>query len=97
MDGNADSFYATIRNMENLKEHLKVDRIIRISDKGCFSAKIVAETVKQRFDLIASMKINEQYIKLLEEAMVGGQEFILLDYLSLSQAKKKPSEQDRYY
>jgi signal-transduction protein with cAMP-binding, CBS, and nucleotidyltransferase domain len=50
--------------MENLKEHLKVDRIIRISDKGCFSAKIVAETVKQGFDLIASMKMTEQYIKL---------------------------------
>jgi hypothetical protein len=50
LDGNADSFEATIKNMENLKEHLKVDRIIRISDKGCFSAKIVAETVKQGFD-----------------------------------------------
>jgi transposase len=84
--------------MENLKNHLKVDRIIRISDKGCFSAKIVAETVKQGFDLIASMKLNEQYIKLLEEAMLRGQDFTLLDYLSQNQARKKvPSEQDRYY
>jgi hypothetical protein len=102
--------------MENLKEYLKVDRIIRISDKGCFIAKIVAETVscwfdthsesyvkptkkvKQGFDLIASMKLNEQYLNLLENAFLQGHHFILLDYLSLSQARKKnPSEQDRYY
>jgi hypothetical protein len=50
LDGNADCFNATIKNMENLREYLKVDRIIRISDKGCFSSKIVAETVKQGFD-----------------------------------------------
>jgi len=98
LDGNADCFNATIKNMENLKEHLKVDRIIRISDKGCFSAKIVAETVKQGFDLIASMKLNEQYILLLYDAFLRGQDFTLFDYLSLSQARKKePSEQDRYY
>jgi len=84
--------------MENLKEHLKVDRIIFKGDKGCFSAKIVAETVKQGFDLIASMKINEQYIKLFFDALQKGQEFTLFDYLSISQSRKKnPSEQDRYY
>jgi len=84
--------------MENLKEHLKVDRIIRISDKGCFSAKIVAETVKQGFDLIASMKLNEQYRKLFFASLQKGQEFTLFDYLSISQSRKKnPSEQDRYY
>ncbi len=98
LDGNADSFEATIKNMANLREHLKVDRIIRISDKGCFSAKIVAETVKQGFDLIGSMKLQEQYIKLLEAAFLQGHHFILLDYLSQNQGrKKKPSEQDRYY
>ena len=116
LDGNADSFEATIKNMANLKEHLKVDRIIRINDKGCFSAKIVAETVscwfdrtfgmgvkptkrvKQGFDLIGSMKLQEQYIKLLEDAFLQGQDFILLDYLSQNQARKKePAEQDRYY
>jgi len=98
LDGNADCFNATIKNMENLREHLKVDRIIRISDKGCFSAKIVSETVKQGFDLIASMKLNKQYILLLEEAMQKGHHFTLFDYLSISQARKKePSQQDRYY
>jgi len=98
LDGNADCFNATIKNMENLKEHLKVDRIIRISDKGCFSAKIVAETVKQGFDLIASMKLTEKYILLLEDALQKGHHFTLLDYLSISQARKKePSKQDRYY
>jgi len=75
-----------------------MDRIIRISDKGCFSAKIVAETVKHGFDLIASMKLQEQHIKLLEAALLQGQDFILLDYLSQNQGRKKePSEQDRYY
>ena len=98
LDGNADPFEATLKNMENLKEHLKVDRLLRISDKGCFSAKIVAETVKQGFDLIASMKLTEHYRELLEEAWERGQDFTLLDYLSQNQARKKdPSEQDRYY
>lgn len=98
LDGNADPFEATIRNMGNLKQHLKVDRIIRISDKGCFSAKIVAETVRQGFDLIASMKLTEQYRELLEDAWQRGQDFTSLDYLSQDQARKKdPSEQDRYY
>jgi transposase len=44
------------------------------------------------------MKLNEQYIKLLYDAFLRGQDFVLLDYLSISQARKKnPSEQDRYY
>jgi len=98
LDGNADPFEATIKNMENLKEQLKVDRILRISDKGCFSAKIVAETVRQGFDLIASMKLTAQYRELLEEAWQRGEDFTLLDYLSQNQARKKdPSKQDRYY
>ncbi len=98
LDGNADPFEATLKNMENLKEHLKVDRLLRISDKGCFSAKIVAETVRQGFDLIASMKLTEHYRELLEEAWERGQDFTLVDYLSQNQARKKdPSEQDRYY
>lgn len=97
LDGNADPFEATLKNMENLKAHLKVDRLLRISDKGCFSAKIVAETVRQGFDLIASMKLTERYRALLEEAWQSGQDFTLLDYLSQNQARKKdPSQQDRY-
>ncbi len=98
LDGNADPFEATLKNMENLKEHLKVDKLLRITDKGCFSAKIVAETVHQGFDLIASMKLTEPFRNLLEEAWQRGQDFTLLDYLSQNQARKKdPSEQDRYY
>ncbi len=98
LDGNADPFEATIKNMENLKAHLKVDRIVRISDKGCFSAKIVAETVKQGCEVIASMKLTEPYRELLEAAWQSGQEFVLLEYLSQNQARKKdPSKQDRYY
>jgi len=98
LDGNADPFEATLKNMENLKAHLKGDRILRISDKGCFSAKIVAETVKQGFDLIASMKLTQRYRELLEDAWQSGQDFTLLDYLSQGQAKKKDlSKQDRYY
>jgi len=98
LDGNANCFEATIKNMENLKEHLKVDRIIRINDKGCFSAKVVAETVRQGFDLIASMKLTGGYLELLEDAWQRGEDFTLLDYLSQNQARKKdPSKQDRYY
>lgn len=97
MDGNADPFEATLKNREHLKEHLKVDSLLRISDKGGFSAKIVAETVRQGFDLIASMKLTEAYRDLLEEAWQSGQDFTLLDYLSQNQARKKdPSNQDRY-
>ena len=97
LDGNADGFEATLKTMENLKAHLKVDRLLRISDKGCFSAKIVAETVRQGFDLIASMKLTHRYRELLEEAWESGQDFTLLDYLSQNQARKKdPSQQDRY-
>lgn len=98
LDGNADPFEATLENMEHLKAQLKVDRILRISDKGCFSAKIVAETVRQGFDVIASMKLTEVYRTLLEEAWQRGQDFTLLEYLSQNQARKKdPSQQDRYY
>lgn len=98
LDGNADVFEAVLKNMDHLKEHLKADRIIRISDKGGFSAKIVAETVKQGFDLIASMKLTEPYRELLEDARQRGEDFTLLDYLSQDQARKKdPSQQDRYY
>lgn len=98
LDGNGDPFEATIKNMENLKEHLKVDRIIRINDKGCFSTKVVVETVRQGFDVIGSMKLTLQYVKLLEEAWQRGEDFTPIDYLSQNQARKKdPSEQDKYY
>lgn len=43
LDGNAQGIAITIKNMENLKEHLKIDNILRINDRGCFSPKVARE------------------------------------------------------
>lgn len=66
LDGRATGVAATLQNMDHLKQSLPVDHLLRISDKGCCSAKIVAETQRQGFDLIASLKGIAPYPALLE-------------------------------
>jgi transposase len=97
LDGNANGFKATVQNMENLKKYLKQDHIIRISDRGCFSARIVAETKKKGFDLISSISWEKKYEQILKEELNKGRKFEKLSYLSLNQLRKKdPSQRDRY-
>ncbi|MDI6704338.1 MAG: DUF4277 domain-containing protein [bacterium] len=67
LDGNATGFEATIENMENLKKHLKLDRLIRINDRGCFSEKIVAKTRRMGFHLISSIAWSPTYESILTQ------------------------------
>lgn len=97
LDGNATGFEATLQNMDHLKQHVQVDRLLRISDKGCFSAKIVAETQRQGFDLIASLKWIAPYPALLEAALAAGHTFTPLPYLGQNQARKAdPTDREGY-
>lgn len=97
LNGNAQGFEVTHQNMENLKKYLKVDRIVRISDRGCFSAKVVAETKRNGFELISSVKVTNEHFKLLRLAIEAGNTFQRLPYLSQNQARKNnPEDRDGY-
>lgn len=63
LDGNASGYKATIENMKNLeklKKGLKIDKIVRINDRGCQSAKIVAHSLEQGFHIISSITFSKR-------------------------------------
>lgn len=95
LDGNASGFIETIRNMENLKKHMKLDRIVRINDRGCFSAKILAETKKAEFDLISSVKFTADLEKIVRNA-INSATFERMSFMGENQKRKDPYEQDGY-
>lgn len=96
LDGNASGYKATIENMKNLKERLKIDKVIRITDRGCLSAKIIALSLSQGFHIISSITFSKGIKKRVKEALASGVEFNPLDYVPISQQKKDPSKRDGY-
>lgn len=95
LDGNASGFVETIRNMENLKKHMKLDRIVRINDRGCFSAKILAETKKAEFDLISSVKFTADLEQIVRDA-IDTATFQRMSFTGENQKRRDPYEQDGY-
>jgi transposase len=89
INGNEDEYGPTIKNMENLKKYLKVDKIVRISDKGCFSAKILAETQRQGFHLIAAESFTARYKELYLKALESGRKWEAFSYISQREKKRK--------
>ena len=99
LDGKAQGTAAVISNMENLKEHLKLDHILRISDRGCFSPEVAIKTKKKHgFDLISSIDFSKSYQDLFLECASSGITWEELTYLSINQqAKKEKRDRDYYY
>jgi transposase len=97
LSGNASGFVETIHNMENLKKHMKLDRIVRINDRGCFSAKILAETKKAEFDLISSVKFTTDIEQISRDAIESAT-FERMSFMGENQKRKDPYfyEQDGY-
>lgn len=95
LDGNSSGYVETIRNMENLKKHMKLDHIVRINDRGCFSAEILAETKETKFDLISSMKFTSSLEKIARNA-IREHTFQRTSFIGENQKRKSPSEQDGY-
>ena len=99
LDGNASGTVATIQNMENLKKHLRLDNILRISDRGCFSPKVAIKTSESGFNFITSIDFSKSYKDLFFECKrkSPGITWQKLSYLSINQQKKKDKERDYYY
>lgn len=95
LDGNASGFVETIRNMENLKKHMKLDHIVRINDRGCFSAQILAETKNAGFDLISSVKFTSPLKQIALNALPDAT-FQRMSFIGENQKIKEPSFQDGY-
>lgn len=95
LDGNSSGFVETIRNMENLKKQMQLDRIVRINDRGCFSAKILAETKKAGFDLISSVTLTSSLERITRNA-IRGANFQRMSFVGENQKQKSPAEQDGY-
>lgn len=87
-DGNLSGFVATVTNMERMKSLLKIDRLIRISDRGCVSAKIITETKAAGFDVIASLKFSSSLQKKVIDALFKGVVFERLEYQALNQLRR---------
>jgi len=99
LDGKAQGTAAVIGNMENLKKHLKLDHILRISDRGCFSPEVAIKTKKRYgFDLISSIDFSKSYQDIFYTMMSSGITWEGLTYLSINQqAKKEEKDRDHYY
>lgn len=95
LDGNSSGFVETIRNMENLRKSMKLDHIVRINDRGCFSAEILAETKKAKFDLISSVKLTASLEKVVRDA-IKETTFQRMSFVGENQKRKNRSEQDGY-
>jgi len=89
LDGNEGECKATIRNMENLKKYMKPDTLVRISDKGCFSAEVLSLTREEGFHIIAPETFTTHYRELYRTALEKGASWIPLSYLSQREQKKK--------
>jgi len=74
---------------------MKLDRIVRINDRGCFSAKILAETKKAEFDLISSVKFTADLEKIVRNA-INSATFERMSFMGENQKRKDPNEQDGY-
>lgn len=97
LDGNAQGIAATIKNMENLKEHLKFDNILRISDRGCFSSKVAVKTKEAGFDFISSIDFSQSYKDMFFECESHGIKWERLSYLAINQQKKEEKDRDYYF
>lgn len=95
LNGNSSGFVETIRNMENLKKHMHLDRIVRINDRGCFSAQILAETKRAKFDIISSVTLTSKFEKIARNAIKDAT-FQRLSFIGENQKRKSLSEQDGY-
>jgi transposase len=96
LDGNASGYQVTLRNITHLKEQLKLDRIIRINDRGCQSAKIIAHSLAQGFDTIAPITWKTTIEQRVRAALAAGCVWAPLAYVPVSQQQKEPSERDGY-
>lgn len=96
LDGNAQGIATTIRNMENLREQLKLDNILRISDRGCFSPEVAIKTKESGFDLVSSIDFSQSYKDIFFECISCGITWQRLSYLSIQQQKKE-EDRDYYY
>lgn len=97
LDGNASGFEATISNMENIRKHLRLDRVIRINDRGCFSAQNVALTREQGFHLISSISWTSRHEQLFLELTTEGIPWAGLSYLAQGERRKKDPVRRRGY
>jgi len=96
-DGNISGFEATIHNMETLKRCINVQKIVRVSDRGCYSAEVVARTIGQGFDLISSIRITSAIEEKILNALNKGSTFKRLSFMSEYQRRKKQeSARDGY-
>jgi Domain of unknown function (DUF4277) len=96
LDGNASGYQVTLGNITHLKQQLKLDWIIRVNDRGCQSAKIIAHSLAQGFDTIAPITWKNTLEKLVRAALAAGSVLKPLVYLPVSQQQKEPSERGGY-
>jgi transposase len=96
LDGNASGYQVTLANITHLKQQLKLDRIIRINDRGCQSAKIIAHSLAHGFHTIASITFTKSMQKLVRAALASGVVLRALDYVPINQQQKDPAKRDGY-
>jgi transposase len=96
LDGNASGYQVTLANITHLKQQLRLDRIIRINDRGCQSAKILAHSLAQGFDTIAPITWKHTIEQRVRAALAAGTVFQPLAYVPVSQQQKDPIQRDGY-
>src|SRR5919204_281525 len=96
LDGNASGYQVTLANITHLKQQLQLDRIIRINDRGCQIAKILAHSLAHGFDTIAPITWKNTIEKLVRATLAAGTALQPLAYVPVSQQQKDPDQRDGY-
>jgi hypothetical protein len=94
LDGNASGDQVTLADLVQRKAQRKLDRIIRINDRGCQSAKILVHSLAHGFDTIAPLTFTKGIEKLVREALAGGATWRPLASVPFNQRQKAPSKRD---
>jgi Domain of unknown function (DUF4277) len=96
LDGKAAGDQVTWANSTHLKPPLKLDRILRINDRGWQSAQMSAHSLAHGFDPIASITWTEGIEALVRVALAAGIACKPLAYMPWSQQQKDPCQRDDY-
>jgi Domain of unknown function (DUF4277) len=96
LDGNASGSQVTLANITHLKEQRKRDRSIRITDRGCQRAKMLAHSLAHGFDTMAPLTWKTTIEKLVRAALAAGTVLQPLAYVPVSQQPKDPAQREGY-
>jgi len=99
-DGSANGHTAVAKNLQHMLKYVKPNKLLMISDRGCFSAEHAVDLVrKHHFDFISSLTWTNALANLYDEKKPVMKEasFLSLKEQHKRDAEKPPETWERYF